>query len=365
MPLLCHNVVICALLSLVPSEDVLLTTTQLPKMSRARLAQAVPFALEDELIADVDTLHFAVSEYQSEGSLRIAVVAHDKMKQWLTLLQSWQIKPDYVVPSIFALPFIENSWTVALTREIAIVRTGAFEGVACYRDNLSEVLLAVLTVSSSLLVRINNYTNLSLATELQQVLLISIEEECLKEDEIIRSVAEDVDASRINLLQGIYAVKKTKLPQMNKIWKLASGLAIAWVALLFLYPTISYFVLKHRMSGIDTQIAEIYKRNFPQANNVVAPKLRIQEKLQNLNEQMGENRVLLLLGYLGKGMSEIPNIKLSRFDFQNNQVTLELTASTSEDLSAFTNFLTQQGLNVNQQNAVLNGSRVNTTLIVD
>lgn len=44
---------------LVPAEDVLLTIVQLPDMSKTRLLEALPFALEDQLIADIDTLHIA------------------------------------------------------------------------------------------------------------------------------------------------------------------------------------------------------------------------------------------------------------------------------------------------------------------
>ena len=44
---------------IVPSEDVLVTTVTLPKMNRSRLLQAIPYALEEQVIEDVDTMHFA------------------------------------------------------------------------------------------------------------------------------------------------------------------------------------------------------------------------------------------------------------------------------------------------------------------
>jgi hypothetical protein len=44
---------------------------------------------------------------------------------------------------------------------------------------------------------------------------------------------------------------------------------------------------------------------------------------------------------------------------------LELSAATPEDLSAFTNYLMQQGLDVKQQNADLyDGSRISATLMI-
>src|SRR5262245_19015775 len=44
---------------LVPAEDVLLTSVSLPKMSKARLQQVLSYALEEQLTADVESLHFA------------------------------------------------------------------------------------------------------------------------------------------------------------------------------------------------------------------------------------------------------------------------------------------------------------------
>ena len=349
---------------IVPQEEVLLTSAQLPKMPRSRLLQAVPYALEDELIAEVDTLHFALGENTSDH-LPIAVVAHEKMRQWLDVLNTWNIKPDVMIPAAFALPHTENVWHVAM-HEMAIVRMGVMRGFACDKKNLA-VILEAANASASLpsVLRINHYAFETANDTLSMTLPIAIEEDASKAEDMINDFAQDVDVAAINLLQGVYAVKKSKLPQMNKIWRITSGLAIAWVLLLFLYPAVSYFVLKQRLSTINSQMAQIYKRHFPQANSLVAPKIRMQEKLQNLNEAMGENRVLLLLGYLGKAANTTSNIKFNRLDFQNGQLTLELTAATSEDFSAFTDYLNQQGLNVKQQNANLNGARINATLLVE
>src|SRR5688500_4938727 len=47
---------------LVPGTDALLAEPVLPVKSGAKLAQVVPFALEEHLAADVEHLHFAVGK---------------------------------------------------------------------------------------------------------------------------------------------------------------------------------------------------------------------------------------------------------------------------------------------------------------
>lgn len=350
---------------LVPAEDVLLISTTLPKMSRARLAAALPYALEEQLIADVDTLHFASGASQPNGNLPVAVVTHEKMQQWLSQLQAWNIVPDTLLPVSLALPFEENSWHIFIN-EMAIFRSGFFQGFACDINNFRESISLVLTSAAPLPMQIylNNYTQQALASTLD--VPITVNEEMLKPERMLADFAPHaVKKPAINLLQSQYAKQKSKFPQLKKMLQITIYLAVAWVCLLFFYPLVSYFIFKQRVSHIDDQIAVIYKNNFPQASSVIAPKLRMEEKLQKLNAQIGENRLLLLVGYVGKGMLETSSIKLKRFEFQNNQLTLELTAGSSEDFTAFTDFLTQQGLSVKQQNANLSGERISATLVIE
>ncbi len=350
---------------IVPGEDVVLASVQLPKMNKTKLLQALPFALEEQLVGELSELHFAISDIDVDGTVHAAIVAHSKMQEWLALLQSWNIKPDMFTPAMLALPSDALNWHVAID-DIALVRVDQYQGYAVDVPNLSALLDTAFTsqekVPQEIIVRHYRENGAMPALDLP----VTIKNENFSKIPFIHDLAYYVTRTpEINLLQSVYAVKKSVFPQMNKLWKAASYLLAAWIILLFIYPTMSYFILHSRLSAINSAIDNIYKSNFPQAKSIVAPKTRMAEKLQKLSAQVGENRLLLLLGYVGKGMSLTPNIKLKRFDFQNNQLTLELTAQSPEDFSAFTDYLTQQGLNTKQQNATLSDSRINATLVIE
>lgn len=347
----------------VPSQDVVLTQVRLPKMSRTRLAEALPFALEEQLIADVETLHFAAGEHKPDQDLPVMVVAHEKMQAWLSLLRAWSIEPHCLLPDVYGLPVIEGAWQIAIN-DLALVRTGLYQGFACDKNNLSALL--ELTASTFLPERIaiHNYTGKAHAITLDMPTLI--QEEQISREQFLSDLSRmSQSLPGKNLLQGKYAVKKSVLPQVDKIWKATTYLACALVALLFLYPLMSYFILKQKANNIDQSIAQIYKRHFPQARNIVAPKMRMEEKLQKTYASRGESRLLSLLSYVGKGMMATPNVKLKRFDFQNGLLALELTAASSDDFSVFTNYLNAQGLMVKQKNATLTGERINATLEIE
>jgi len=362
---LLHDAKDCDVIVIVPAEDVFLTSIQLPNMSRSRLQQALPYALEEQLIDDVEKLHFAMGDYQSDKELTVAVVSHEKMQQWLSLLKSWGVRPDVLIPLTYALPFNEEEWSLCI-QEMAVIRTSALQGVACDKTNLTEVLdlaLAGAKIKPSQC-NIHNYSSQPVSEKIQRT--IPCKETMLPSDQLITDITQQAgETPFINLLQGRYAVKKSKLPALDFLSKTTWSLAKLVLLFLFLYPLGSLFILNNRVKSIDAEITAIYKQQFPNAVSVVAPKMRIQEKLNKLEAQIGENRPLLLLGYIGKSMKETAGIQLKRLDYQQNQMTLVLSAASTSDFSAFTDFLSNSGLTVKQQNTALAGARVNATIQVE
>src|SRR5579863_5764186 len=72
-----------------PSSDVLITEVELPVKSGVKLQQIVPYALEEQLAADIETLHFAVgARDEQSGRTRVAVVTRALMEQWVAGLQA-------------------------------------------------------------------------------------------------------------------------------------------------------------------------------------------------------------------------------------------------------------------------------------
>lgn len=348
---------------IVPAEDVLLTKTSLPKLSRSRLYQALPFALEDQVIAEVDSLHFAPGQQQPDTDLPVAIVAKEKMQQWLSQLSSWNIQPDMLLSAIFALPYEEHVWRIVLS-DVALVRSEIFTGFACDRVNLDELLTAALKSTTNL----PELIHIQYQDQQEFLSLLShskVKQEMITTEALLAEFAEHaILFPAINLLQGSYAAKKKKFPSFKKIWRISFYLAATWIILLFLSPIISYFILAQQLHGLETQVAQIYKQHFPQANSIVAPRLRMEEKLKKITEKTGKNHFLLLTAYLAEGITRASGINLKRFNFQNNQMTVELNATSASDFYAFTDYLQQQGLSVKQQNANLVGERINATLVI-
>jgi general secretion pathway protein L len=116
---------------LVPGEACLLTQVELPVRNPRELERALPFALEDRLVEDIDTLHFAAGEPQGEAGRRpVAVVSRSLARAWLDALRTVGLRPAALVPDTLTLPVEPGCWAVALEGDRLRVRSGAGSGVA-------------------------------------------------------------------------------------------------------------------------------------------------------------------------------------------------------------------------------------------
>lgn len=330
------------LIVFVPSEDVLLTEATLPKLSRQRLQQALPFALEEQLIPDVSELHFASGNYQPNGKLPVAVVSKQKMTDWLDQLSVLAVSPKALIPSVFLLPFIENHWMVNSYRGNLLVRTDLYGGFACEEANKAIVFQLKLDEQSN-------------------HLPIQLDETQLSPVEMLKRIAPIIhNQSFINLLQDAFQAK-TESSQIKKIWTWVGYLALACLGLLFLSKAMSLFFLQHHFSQMDAKINALYYRHFPQAHSVIAPRERLTEKLNQLTHSATKNNLLGLLSLIA---SHRGKIHIEHLDFRDQRLTLDVNANSFDILDNFTRTLIQQGLKVKQQNATMSGTQVKATLLI-
>lgn len=349
---------------IVPAQDVLLTHAALPKLNTHRLQQALPFALEENLIDDVETLHFATGAHQENNTWPVAIVAKQKMDEWLNALQQVDLAASYLIPAPLALQQEMNHWYIVMTDDEAIVRINQWDGFCCNKINLATLLdLKMNEVKNKPhAIYLNFYTsdrNFHFTYE-----NIPVQTQHYAPEQFINDLATWLDEnSAINLLQGPYRAKQ-KTSDVKKTWTIAAYLALAVIATGFIGNLIGFFILYFQAHALERSVHAIYKNNFPSATSIVAPKERMSEKLKKLMNQSGKNSFLATLALVGKSFAETPGIHLLKLDFKNQQVTLELSTATSDNLDKFTNSLNAQGLSVKQQNAAISGAQVKATLLI-
>ncbi len=349
-------------LVLVPGNLVLLLTATLPVTSRGKLRQALPFALEEQLLEDVTELHFAPGARLETGELPVAVVNKKVMQAWMQQLAEHHIKPEQLLPLTLALPYSQTTWHVFIA-DLIYVRTGENSGFTCDASNVDWYLQLALekTAEKPTQVHLHYFsdvqTTLTLSSEIKLV-------EERHEGDFYKDISRYCAAvSSINLLQNEFAVKKARLPPLKSFTRYSVYLGAIFLTLFTLHPLVSYCLLASKKTGLETQIAEIYHRYYPERKTIAAPVSMLQSKWEQATGNGGDP-ALALLGEVGQGLKAVKGITIKRLDYQQHQLTLQIAATNAENFANFNEQLSDQGLTVKQQNADLGGGSVNATLII-
>src|SRR6266581_1257870 len=111
-----------------PAAETLLLRARLPTRSAAKIVQALPFALEEQLIDPPERLHFAFA-HEADGALAVAVTRRERMESWLAALAAAGLAPTRLAPVTLSVPLAERAWTLAFVDGEIVLRSGARAGL--------------------------------------------------------------------------------------------------------------------------------------------------------------------------------------------------------------------------------------------
>src|ERR1700749_909584 len=92
------------LIVLAPATQILLAEPELPPGGGAKLARAVPFALEEQVTEDVDLLSFAIGHRRNSGTTPVAVVSRSVLQGWIADLTAAGLEPQAIYADISLIP---------------------------------------------------------------------------------------------------------------------------------------------------------------------------------------------------------------------------------------------------------------------
>lgn len=346
-----------------PAMDVILTQVKLPKLTRSRLLQALPFALEEQLLSDTQELHYAIGAQLPDGKLPVAIVAKNTLEHWLNLLNTHKLSPTSLIPAPLSLATPEaQEWLAVIIDDSVIVRTGLYSGFACDLDNFSNFLAFKYQEEAEkpTTINIRNYSNTACTTE-HPDLIFKVEH--FPSAQFQKDLILWAKPTPINLLQNGYRVKR-KTVNDNKLWRIIGYVTAGWIGLAFLNPIISFFLLRHENETLEAQIAAIYYQHFPHTNTVVAPKKRMTQKLNSLITQGNKNPFLVWLAYVAETSAQFKYVKLQQIDYRDGQLNLNISAPNFDSLDRYAQALAQHPFSVKQHNIAASGSEVKGNLLI-
>ena len=281
-----------AVIVLLPGADVVTATVDLPIKAGAKLRAAIPYALEDQLAADVEDLHFASGAPLASGLLPVAVVAADTLETWLGRLHDVGIFPSRAVADYEGVQRMPNTISMIATGDVIMLNDGAdlefsIEGV---QPSDALALAGLLEesgdatddeegdsdgdeqTSSRHLVawcdpdeaeRFNHDWN-ALRNELD-----SVDVNVMADGAFPRLAATVAAGAGVNLLQGPYG-RKTEIAAVFRPWRVAAGLLLAALLMGLVGKGVDYVRLARQQAALQSQYIALYQTLRPGDTRVPA-----------------------------------------------------------------------------------------------
>jgi general secretion pathway protein L len=343
---------------LAPGTDVLLAEPVLPLKSSAKLAQIVPFALEEQLADDIESLHFAVGRREERPGTPVAVVARARMQEWLDRLQASGIHPDAVYAETSALPTTPNNVTLVIDNGRVYVQRENVPGAVLEVEPLIEALQLALASGEEAREHVTIYVS-EADYERERDLLEGLREftaslqiKLLPDGPLPLMATKVVTAAPVNLLQGPYTVKR-KLGISFAPWRYAAMLAAVFVAVHFGVKGWQYWHYKQVEAALDRKIVAVFQQAIPGAPvpDPLQARRQVELRLSQLRGTAPESAMMATLAALSDALAQAPNTTVEAIAYRNNTTDVRVLAPSVDALDRIRQVATEKGLGAEIQSA--------------
>jgi general secretion pathway protein L len=345
------------IVALAPATQVLLAEADLPPGSGAKLARAVPFALEEQLTEDIDKLYFAIGRRTASGKTPVAVVSRTIIEAWLASLGAAGIAPLALYPDISLMP--ENPGQTVLWLEhdrLAIRRPGSLP-FAVELTPVTEALVVAGVIANSddaaapaklpesAILYLTREDWLRVQDEFEGLIprFESLRVQLLTDGPLPWLGREIKSGGAVNLLQGEYAAD-TDYGARWRQWRVAAALAAALLVVHVGAEAVQLQRAKRQTAALDTEIAQVFTSAMP-TEKPTDPRRQMEARLNLVRKSaVGPQYFLRAMQALSAAVSSIPKTSIDALSYREQTVDMKLTAASVDALSQLSQMVGKQGM---------------------
>ena len=332
---------------LVPGSDVLLTEPEVPVKAGTRLAQLVPYALEEQLADNIEELHFALGKRAGDSPRApVAVVARSLLQEWLTTLRAAGIEPAAIYADSDLLPQNPGQAVALLEADAVVVRPPGGTPVTLPADALEEALEIALTGSEGggrgliLYTGAAEWQQHSAQVEAARARFDGIKVQLLTGGPLALFAQQLSAVTPINLLQGSYEPTSTQAAGL-RAWRVAAMLLAALVGLHIAGKLWQLHALHDREHQVDASIRDTFHTAMPGVPNAADARHKMEQRLSSAR---GAGQGLLAaLQALAQARDAAPGTSVQALTFREGILELKLTVRDAASLDHVSQSLHNNG----------------------
>lgn len=336
---------------IVSAADVLQTAVELPIKGGARTQQIVAYALEEQLVGDIEAQHFAVGRRNESGRTPVAVVARDIIGGWLAQLATVGVTPEAIRTDSGLLPRNPGHTVLLLEGDLlhAMPPGDDSQPVTLPADDLAAALHIIagetdLSAMHLLLhVGAADWPRHSAQMEAMRPQLGSLKVQLLNSGLLAWLAPQAVAGQDINLLQG-ELVPRNSLRANWQHWRLAAVLALALLGLHVAAQGYALFQIRRAESSVDNSLQEIANRLGSAVSGNGSLRQRVQQRLTT-QQNPGSTGLLDALQSLAGAVGAAPGTMLQALSYRDGTTDLKLRSSDAQSLERINQNLRGSGWN--------------------
>jgi general secretion pathway protein L len=336
-----------------PAAEVTLAEPDLPPVRGAsRIAQAVPFALEEQLASDLENLHFAVGPRNPSASATpVAIVARSVLDRWQAVWEAAGIHPDAAYAESSLIPTAPNATVLVLDEATLHVKRPGAVAYALDALSLATALELALAPSSEGGEHVTFYAGTA-DYEANKDLIEGLRERTatlqvkLLPDGVLPLFAAQLPTARaVNLLQGPYAPPSSFGSQLRQ-WRVPAALAAATLLVFLGAQGVKLWQLRQAEQKLNAEIAQTFESILP-GQPMVDPRAQVQGVLARAGG--GAGALLPAVSLLAQAVGQVPATRVESMNFRGGVLELRVVAPTIEALDGIREAMSSRGATVELQ----------------
>lgn len=334
------------LVVIAPGASVTFAQPELPVKSGARVAQIVPYAMEELLAGEVEQFHFAVGRTDAEGRTLVAAVRRDELRGWLDALKSAGLDPQALVPEPLCVPDNPGKTVAVIDAGQLLVRAPGVLPVALDAEPLTEAFaLAGLEGEDrhvQLYVSQQDWQHSREMIEALREVTGSLDLQLLPDGALPLLASGAVRNDALSLLQGDFA-RRTGWRAEWQRWRIAAFLALAALALHIGVHGFDLIRLRAEEQRLDAAIEQAVRIAMPDVERIVDARAQIEQRLAG-GGTADPAGLLARLAAVGGAMSGGSGPTIESLGWRNGSLQLQMIAADTDVLARFAQALTARGL---------------------
>ena len=361
---------------LVPAHEALTTTIDLPVRSGPKLLAALPYALEEQIATDVETMHFAAGDKRDSGLRPVAAVSRESLDAWLALLAAAGVQPWKVVPENYGLARIPGTMSVLVDDDCVMFNDGADLEFALDGAKPSDALVASGNLeehsddappeqSGHLLVYCSaadeerlSHDWIALRHELH-----SVDINLLPDGALPRLGVTVASGAGVNLLQGKYG-PKADYGSWLRPWRRVAALLVTFVLIGFAGKAADYWRLTQEEAALQDRFASAYQQIRPGGSgDILDPVAAVNSIKRSLGTTTATPVFLASLNELAAALSSNDAANVEAVSYRAGVIDVRITSPDVETVGNIQKAVSASGqFTASIQSSDRVGDRINSRI---